>query len=53
MIDDKHTIALGYYLSIQNRLEECAVIEHEIELLDRMIHCGRGSLATGVVSGFY
>jgi methylaspartate mutase epsilon subunit len=33
--------------------EECAIIEHEVELLlESVIHCGRGSLATGVVQAF-
>ena len=33
--------------------EECAIIEREVEsILESVIHCGRGSLATGVVEGF-
>ena len=33
--------------------DECAIIEREVEfILDSVIHCGRGSLATGVVQAF-
>jgi methylaspartate mutase epsilon subunit len=33
--------------------EECTLIEREVELiLDSVVHCGRGSLATGVVQAF-
>jgi methylaspartate mutase epsilon subunit len=33
--------------------DECAIIEREVELiLESVIHCGRGSLATGVVQAF-
>ncbi len=33
--------------------EECAVIEREVDsILESIIHCGRGSLAAGVVEGF-
>lgn len=32
---------------------ECEIIEREVEsILESIIHCGRGSLATGVVEGF-
>jgi methylaspartate mutase epsilon subunit len=34
--------------------DECAIIEREVEsILDSVIHCGRGSLATGVVQAFH
>ena len=33
--------------------DECAIIEREVEfILDSVIHCGRGSLARGVVQSF-
>jgi methylaspartate mutase epsilon subunit len=33
--------------------DECALIEREVEsILDSVVHCGRGSLATGVVQAF-
>jgi methylaspartate mutase epsilon subunit len=33
--------------------EECAIIEREVEsILESVIHCGRGSLAAGIVEGF-
>jgi len=34
--------------------DECAIIEREVEfILESVIHCGRGSLATGVVHAFH
>lgn len=34
--------------------DECAIIDREVEsILDSVIHCGRGSLATGVVHAFH
>lgn len=37
-----------------NISDECAIIEREVEfILDSVIHCGRGSLATGVVHAFH
>jgi methylaspartate mutase epsilon subunit len=45
--------AAGFPLDEQKIVEECAIIEKEVELiLDSVIHCGRGSLATGVVQAF-
>lgn len=45
--------AAGFALDELKIAEECAIIEKEVELiLDSVIHCGRGSLATGVVQAF-
>lgn len=45
--------AAGFPLDEHKIGEECAIIEKEVELiLDSVIHCGRGSLATGVVQAF-
>jgi methylaspartate mutase epsilon subunit len=45
--------AAGFPLDETKIAAECALIEREVELiLDSVIHCGRGSLATGVVQAF-